>query len=167
MPIKYIEGNIISSDEDVIIHGCNTKGKFGKGFAQVVRKNHPQAAELYDYHHKNNALVLGSVIWAFDKKLIGHALIQPTYGRPGTGQHISYKALRSALLSVKEAARNGVPGTKFKEGFQNISMPLIGSNLGGGEWSEIENIIEDVLEDIKVSVYVLPGNKPSINELIR
>lgn len=159
MAIEYVEGDLLSSDEKVIVHGCNIRGGFDTGFAGVVRKRHPAALQAYMKHHQEKALVLGSVLWAFDGKLIGNAMTQPTYGR--SGQHVSYDALRSCMLAVADAARWGVPGTPFADGFDAVSMPMIGSARGGGDWDVIETIISETLGDLKTRVYVLPGAKPS------
>nr|WP_250807972.1 macro domain-containing protein [Neorhizobium tomejilense] len=163
MAIEYVEGDLLASDEDVVIHGCNVRGGFDTGFAGVVRKRHPLAMEIYMDHHRKGGLILGSVIWAFDGRLIGNALTQPTYGR--TGQHVSYDAVRSCMKSVAMAAVQGVPGTPYSAGFDRVSMPLIGSQRGGGDWDVIERIIDEELPKLKTVVYVLPGAKPSASVL--
>jgi O-acetyl-ADP-ribose deacetylase (regulator of RNase III) len=159
MDIEYIEGDLIASDEQVVIHGCNIKGGFDTGFAGVVKKRHPSAYDAYMTHHQNGGLILGSVIWAFDGRLIGNALTQPTYGRGG--QHVSYAAVESCMLAIEDAARYGVPGTPFSNGFDRVSMPLIGADRGGGDWNEIVRIVEATLKSVKTIIYVLPGHRPS------
>jgi O-acetyl-ADP-ribose deacetylase (regulator of RNase III) len=159
MTIEYVEGDLIASQEEVVIHGCNIKGGFDTGFAGVIKKRHPAARDAYMTHHRNGGLILGSVIWAYDGRLIGNAMTQPTYGRGG--QHVSYEAVASCMQAIDDAARNGVPGTPFSHGFSRVSMPLIGSDRGGGDWSEIERIIEATLKSVKTIVYVLPGHRPS------
>jgi O-acetyl-ADP-ribose deacetylase (regulator of RNase III) len=163
MAIEYVEGDLIASTEEVVVHGCNIKGGFDTGFAGVVKKRHPRARDAYMTHHRNGGLILGSVIWAYDGRLIGNALTQPTYGRGG--QHVSYEALKSCMLAIEDAARFGVPGTPFAKGFSRVSMPLIGSDRGGGDWDEIERIIEETLKSVKTVVYVLPGHRPSAGDL--
>jgi O-acetyl-ADP-ribose deacetylase (regulator of RNase III) len=162
--IEYIEGDLLASDEGVVIHGCNIRGGFDTGFAGVVRKRHPAALDAYMKHHRAGSLILGSVMWAFDgKRLVGNALTQPTYGR--SGQHVSYEAVRSCMLAVADAARNGILGTPFRGGFDRVSMPLIGSQRGGGDWATIERIIEETIGHLTTVVYVLPGHKPTAAEL--
>jgi O-acetyl-ADP-ribose deacetylase (regulator of RNase III) len=163
MAIEYIEGDLIASNEEVVIHGCNTRGGFDRGFAGVVRKRHPAALKAYMENDKNGSLMLGSVIWAYDGRLIGNALTQPTYGRGG--KHVSYEAVESCMRAIDDAARNGVPGTPFAGGFSRVSMPLIGSDRGGGDWDEIERIIASTLTSVKTVVYVLPGHRPSASVL--
>ena len=164
MAVEYIEGDLIASDEGIVIHGCNTKGGFDTGFAGVVRKRHPAALDAYMAHHRNKGLILGSVIWAFDGRLIGNALTQPSYGRR-TEQHVSYPAVRACMEAVADAARNGIPGTPYSGGFQRVSMPMIGSARGGGDWDIIERIVEETLGDLTTVVYVLPGAKPNASQL--
>lgn len=108
MRIEYVEGDLIASQEEVVIHGCNIKGGFDTGFAGVLRKRHPGAREAYMTHHRNGGLILGSVVWAYDGRLIGNAMTQPTYGRGG--QHVSYEAVAACMRAIDDAARHGVPG---------------------------------------------------------
>lgn len=164
MAFTYIEGDLIKSDERVLIHGCNACGKFGSGFAGALRRSHPPAARVYEDVHRRSGLLLGSVLWALDgDRLVGNAVVQPTYGRVGTGRHVSYEALDSALRTVAAAAALGVPGTPYSEGFDRVAMPLIGAGLGGGDWREIEAVATRRLAGLDVAVYVLPGRDPRVD----
>lgn len=165
MALGYVEGNLVISSERVILHGCNARGAFGSGFAGVVRKVHPAAYDAYMAAHAGGRLMLGSVVWADSAgTAVGNCITQPTYGRDGR-RHISYEALRSCMRQVRIAADEGIPGTDFEEGFSRVAMPLIGADLGGGEWSVISRIIADELQGLEAVVYVLPGRRPSAAEL--
>lgn len=159
MALEYVDGNLISSNEGVMVHGCNSKGKFGKGFALAVKEASPVAHKVYDDAHKAGILILGSVVWAADGgRVFGHAITQPTYGK--TGVHLSMPALEAALREVDVAAVMGIPGTRFKDGFDRVAMPMIGSGLGGGNWDEIEALIEKTIVNARPVVYRLPANRP-------
>lgn len=165
MGLEYIEGDLLAAPEAVILHGCNALGAFGSGFAGIVRKKHPEAYEAYMDSHRNGGLVLGAVIWAAcEGAVIGNCITQPTYGRDGR-RHISYEALRACMRQVNLAASCGLPGTQFESGFGRVAMPLIGADLGGGDWNVISRIVAEELKDVSVAVYVLPGRKPSASQL--
>ena len=165
MLIRYIEGDLLVSNETVIVHGCNAKGAFASGFAAAVRKGHPAAFEAYMASHRAGGLVLGSVVWARSGTcVIGNCITQPTFGRDGR-RHVSYDALRACMRMVNAAASDGIPGSQVSDGFDRVAMPLIGADLGGGDWSVISRILEEELCDVSASVYVLPGRRPSAAEL--
>lgn len=165
MNLHYTEGDLIASAETVIVHGCNALGAFASGFAGVVRKNHPSAYEAYAAAHRKGGLVLGSVIWAQSgPTIIGNCITQATYGRDGK-RHVSYEAIRSCMRAVNAAAIDGIPGTAAADGFERVAMPLIGADLGGGDWSVISRIIAEELTNVAATVYVLPGRRPSAAEL--
>jgi len=161
MPL-YAEGDIFRSGAEVIIHGCNARGKFGRGFAEALKRQHPEAHRAYIDAHEKTGLILGSVIWVqCGPRLVGHCITQPTYGRDGA-LHISYDALRSCLETVNSAARHGVPGTLAAAGFKRVWMPMIGADLGGGDWSTISRIIDEELRDVTAVVHYLPKDRSRI-----
>lgn len=165
MALRYIEGNLLAGEDRLILHGCNALGAFGSGFAGVLKKEHPAAYDAYMDAHREGRLILGSVIWAESAgTAIGNCITQPTYGRDGK-RHVSYEALRSCMRQVRFAADMGIPGTDFEEGFSRVAMPLIGADLGGGDWSVISRIVDEELAGLEAVVYVLPGRRPSAAEL--
>ncbi|WP_315922754.1 macro domain-containing protein [Mesorhizobium sp. SP-1A] len=165
MALKYIEGDLFKSNPKVILHGCNMKGGFGSGFAGVLKNLYPEAANAYYSAFKNNNLYLGTVLWVEARGvLIGNCLTQPTFGRDGK-QHISYEAFESCMRHVNQAAEDGIPGTSFEEGFSEVSMPMIGADLGGGDWNKLGQIIAEQLTVVHPTVFVLPGRKYDISRL--
>lgn len=158
----YSEGDIFATAADVIIHGCNARGKFGKGFAYAVREIHPEAFRAYEEAHLTTGLIPGSVVWAqAGRRIIGNCITQPTYANDGK-QHISYEALRACLATVNTAARIGVPGTSAAGGFRKVWLPMIGADLGGGDWTVIARIIDEELTDVEAVVHYLPKDRKRI-----
>lgn len=162
MPIRYIEGSIFDRDTRVVVHGCNAMGKFGKGFAYQIKKRHPEAHDEYMAAFRETGLAAGSVIWVQSSgRLIGNLITQPTYGNDGA-QHIDYEAFRSCLRAVNSAAREGVGGSEFPNGFKSVCMPLVGSDLGGGDWGILSGIVEEELVDVSPVVFYLPKDRQKV-----
>lgn len=155
MKIIYVEGDLLASNERLIVHGCNARGVYASGFAGAVRKTHPWAYEEYMRVHNEFKHVLGTINWAQqDGMTIGNAITQANYGRDGK-QYVSYEAIRSIMHVINNAAREGIPYGEFRHGFERIAMPKIGAKLGGGDWDIIAGIIEETLVDVQPVVYVL------------
>lgn len=165
MSIKYIKGDLFQAKQKVIIHGCNAAGGFGSGFAGVVKKLFPEAADAYYQAYNEKRALLGSVVWVECRGILfGHCITQATYGNDGK-QHVSYEAITACMKGVNRAAEIGVPETSYSEGFDTLSMPMIGSALGGGDWEKIAKIISSELKSVQPSVFVLPNSKLDVQKL--
>lgn len=151
--IRYVVGNLLEASEEVIVHGVNARGAFGSGVAGAMAAAWPEARESYLRAYSNGLVGLGRLIWAEvgGNRILAHAVTQPTYGR--TGVHLSMPALKACMGALAAAA---VVGTGLApNGFRSIAMPKIGAGLAGGDWREIEPVIEETLSDLDVAIYVL------------
>lgn len=165
MKLNYVEGDLFNAKPKVILHGCNMMGGFGSGFAGVLKNIHPEASKAYYSAHKRGSLFLGTVLWVESKGvIIGNCLTQPTYGRDGK-RHVSYEAFESCMRHVNQAAEDGIPGTFAENGFSEVSMPMIGADLAGGDWNILGRIISEQLTSVTPTIFVLPGKKHNITML--
>ncbi len=155
MKIEYIKGNLLTSNESVIAHGCNAQGAFASGFAGALRKTQPFAYEAYMQAHRDNRLNLGSIIWArSDRLIVANIISQERYGREPR-QYVSYEAIKTAMETLNRAGKSGINLSGTELTFQRAAMPMIGAGLGGGDWSVIEQIIETACKDVQPVVYVI------------
>ena len=134
MKINYIKGDLLSTTEGIIMHGCNAQGVMGSGVALAVRQKYPKAYKRYKEEIQRGFLGLGDVQLVEVKQnlLIANAITQEFYGREKK-LYVSYEAIRECFTTVFEVAR----GTEVL----CISIPKIGAGLGGGDWEVILGII--------------------------
>lgn len=148
MKIKYIQGDLFSTEHKYIVHGCNAQGVMGKGVAKLVRELYPQAYE--DYRTKwlrNSALIVGSVHFVdCGSKTIINAITQKTFAKAYNDptRYVSYDAIVECMSTINKT----IPG-------HALAMPRIGAQLGGGKWEIIERIVETELTDVQPVVYTL------------
>lgn len=144
--MKYIEKNILSSNEDIIVHGCNCQGKMGSGVALAIRNKWPEAYRAYVYKYKNFGLQLGEIqaIPIENGRFIINAMTQEFYGRDGK-RYVSYEAIESCMQKISDFMK--------EYGLHSIAMPPIGSGLGGGDWNIIKEIIKEKLCDFEIFIY--------------
>jgi len=146
--IKYVEGNLISLGLegifDVIIQGCNCFCRMSNGLAKEWRKRLPGAWAADQATRVGQKSKLGAYTSAniFDAKkplTAINAYTQYTYDRQS--KPFDYEAFKAVCGRIKE----DFAGKK-------IGFPKIGAGLAGGDWNEIEKIIEEVLgeEDITI-----------------
>lgn len=138
--VRYVTGDVLSSDAFVIAHGVNCKGAFGAGVAYHVARKHPHVKEAYFTKNASEGWKLGDVQFVpitftlSSTQVIANCATQDRYGGPGV--HLNYDALETCMQKVKEFA-DGRP----------VALPRIGAGLAGGDWNRIEAIINRVFGD--------------------
>jgi O-acetyl-ADP-ribose deacetylase (regulator of RNase III) len=110
------------------------------------------------------ALRLGTVVWAMDNKhpqpgvqtarfrIVGNAITQEHWKKEYAvnGRNVDYDAVRSTLKEIDafvKLTQNGYDADSHIlidniSPITRVGFPKIGAGLGGGEWDEIEAIIE-------------------------
>lgn len=149
-------GDLFAADEFVIAHGCNARGKMGKGFALEVKNRYPGAWEVYRDKFERVGLEVGEVVpWTGQDRVVLNCVIQERYGKPGP-VYVSYEGLRRCMRRIETAAkRHQAEGDGTFYFHKRVAMPRIGANLAGGDWKIIEGIIEEEISSIEVAIYTL------------
>ena len=154
MSITYLKGDAtypVGSGHKIIVHVCNDIGKWGKGFVLAISKRWKQPEVNYKaaYTDTTPFPALGDVqfIKVADDitvaNLIGQHGIKRTNSK--STPPIRYPAIKQGLESVARYALDH-RGT--------VHMPRIGCGLAGGQWKEIEPIIEEILINAGVNTTV-------------
>lgn len=150
--IKYIKGDAtspIGNDKRLIVHICNDIGGWGKGFVVAISNKWSEPEQQYRQWFKSqDKFQLGEVQFVEVKEhivvanMIGQHKIKRTNGQVP----IRYNAVEEGLNKVANYAH---------EHNFSVHMPRIGCGLAGGEWTEIEKIINQRLieKNIEVTVY--------------
>lgn len=132
--MKVVHGNLIdlSSDFDVIVHGCNCFHTFGAGFAKQVKERWPEAYAADLATKKGDVYKLGT----YSSCVVGSLTIVNAYTQYdwGIGVRVEYQALREIFKRIKK----DFPGKR-------IAYPAIGAGLAGGDWNTIARIINEEL----------------------
>ena len=146
--IKYIKGDIIlaaqNSEIDVLVQGCNCFCTQGAGLALSIKNTWPEVYAEDCKTKKGDRNKLGTITSFFDKNInvtIINAYTQFTFW--DVNDMLSYDAIESCLKLIK---------TYFSG--KRIGLPKIGCGLAGGDWNIVEKIINDVLVDENVTIYL-------------
>lgn len=155
MSIIYRKGNLLNAfDEgeiDIIAHGVNCSGGFGSGIAGQIAKRFPEVKRQYLFKYNTKGWYLGQIQLVYlNNKIIVNCATQKYYGKyPESqlnGMYCSYEAIRECMHQLK---------TIIKDSDLRIGIPKIGAGLAGGDWNEIEKVINEEFNDIPIYVYVL------------
>ena len=164
--INYITGSALEPIGDgnkVIAHVCNNAGGWGAGFVVAISKKWslPEADYREWFRRKGfhgNKFALGNIdlvrvsdITSDNGKEIYVANMIAQHGYDPKTKPIRYPALYQCLQKVADfCLRKNC----------SVHMPRIGCGLAGGEWKEIEKIVQSTLIDkgIETYVYTLEGD---------
>jgi O-acetyl-ADP-ribose deacetylase (regulator of RNase III) len=166
MKIKYVEGDLFgpakeaSKDNIVIIsHVVNNKGAFGAGFVLHLSKHFPKVKDSYYKWSSSGQLKLGEVLFV-DVGLRNELKIANMCAQTLGGERpLYYNALAKCMDTVGQEAE------KHKA---VIIAPAFGTNLAGGDFKIIEQLMQDCWirdKNLDVTIHYLPGTLPEIENL--
>lgn len=159
LPIRLLHGNVLEPRADgkkIICQLVNDKAvKWGGGVANKIARRFPHAEEAYSKQvvqiPQRNRLGRAIFSEASEDVTIASLIGQEGFG-PSLFPRIRYAALSDCLEQVAEyAASTGA----------SIHMPKIGTGSAGGDWSTINELIDDVMvrAGLSVTVYDVPPKR--------
>lgn len=148
--IKHIKGDIFQSGADVILHQVNCQGVMGSGVAKQVKEKYPAVYEAYkelcSQDEPKNLLGIAQPVQANESTVIINIFAQEKFGYDGNC-YTDYDALRKGFETVRYNNKN-----------ESIAIPyLMGCHRGGGDWSVVSKMIEEVFADCDVTLYEYNG----------
>ena len=158
--IEFVEGNLLESGCDVIVHQVNCQKVMGAGIAKQIRQKWPQVYYEYcdniEYCYENGICrssydFLGMINWTEidNNKYIVNFYSQDEY-YPRDRCHTDYRAFTDCCITLK----NFITGYNLDKANIIIGFPYkIGCGLAGGDWSIVSKIIEEELSDYNVKIY--------------
>lgn len=148
MAIVFKNGDMFTSNAKYLCHQVNCMGKMGSGIAKTVREKFPTAFVEYSnvclHNEKTPSDLLGSIFQSkCGDKIIVHMFAQEQFGR--SIRYTDYDAFLNCLKRIRATVPAG----------SVIAFPHgIGCGLGGGSWSIIFPMIEEVLAgDYEIEVW--------------
>lgn len=146
--LKVIEGDLLNIDEGIIVHQVNCRGKMGSGLAGQLRTKYPTIYTSY-MNKYNEFLMSGETMPLLGtiqlvnitaKLKIGNAFTQFNYGYDGK-LYTNYDAIKKAFSHLKLVNIRSIP----------VYIPYqYGSNLGGGRWETVNEIIAEAYPNVIV-----------------
>ncbi len=151
--ISYQRGDAtvpVAAGEKIICHVCNDIGGWGRGFVVAISKRWPEPEKRYRAWYEQGEVGgfrLGAIqIVGVEPELsVANMIAQRDVLAIAGVPPIRYDALESCLKSLTEHA------VRIRA---SVHMPRIGCGLAGGNWSEVEAIVEATLGAAGVSVHV-------------
>lgn len=152
--IKLIQGDLFSSDADIIAHGVNCSGGFGSGIAGIIAKEYPWVREQYFQRFDGYGWQLGDVQFVYPPNggsilpIIANVATQRKFGYDGK-KYVTYTAIEEGFRKVVQFAN--------EQGL-TVAAPRIGAGLAGGSWAKILPIFVKVASEyshVAIEIYSL------------
>jgi len=140
--IKEIKGSLFDSPTKVIAHGANTLGIMGAGIARSIKAIYPNNFKTYNEKCLKGEFKLGDVLLVEDNKRI----VANLGTQNELGAHASLQAVKLSFVLLMEELQ--------KLGLKEVAIPKIGCGIGGLEWKDVREIVEEVSENYGVTVLV-------------
>lgn len=161
--VRYITGDATRPTGDglkIIAHCCNNVGAWGAGFVVALSRRWERPEREYRRWAEGHGDVkfrgmLGAMqlVPVEDDIYVANIVGQDGIGKSSGGKSpVRYDAISTGLRFVAQYALD------HRDRRVSVHMPRIGCGLAGGQWSEIEPLLDRhfVAHGIPVTVYDLP-----------
>lgn len=170
--VQFVKGDLLESNCDYICHQVNCQGKMNSGIAKQIREKWPVVYNNYmskydavsdlaikTYGGYENSLDVSEILLG-DIQIVGlwdnyhttdrHQSVINMFAQQHYGydkrRYTSYDAFWNCLNLIKQSVTTD----------KKIGFPYnIGCGLGGANWNVILTMIDTVLADYTVEIYVL------------
>ena len=139
-------GNILSVDQGIIAHGCNSRGVMNSGVARQLREKYPQIYEPYG--RDTRGLGTMTLVKVSPYLFVANLITQKDYGRDPSRVYVNYEALDMAMETLRAAAGHT----------QVVHFPMIGGGLGNGDKQRILKIMEHHFPGDEGNLWLLTEN---------
>jgi len=147
--IYEVQGDILLSKAQLIVHGVAPNDHFEQGLALSLREKFPAMYQDFRHHYHVSHPECGEIaLWAGEGVHIAHLFTQDKApdragGHAGTAR-IAYvhKALRNLHKLIE------------KDGITSVAMPRLATGVGGLDWNAVKAEIQQQLGSLNCNVFV-------------
>jgi O-acetyl-ADP-ribose deacetylase (regulator of RNase III) len=153
--IYKVEGDILLSKAQAIVHGVGINDPMDKGLALELRNKYPSLQkDLNRWCHQHNTKPGEAWMWVGQNNVRVVNLI--THENMESNDHHYDKA---TLIDVKHALGALVKIIAFEK-LTSIALPKLGTGFGDLEWDDVWPLIENYLGGVAIPVYVYVIYRP-------
>ena len=163
--LRYVQGDLLQSDCDIIIHQANCFTRMRSGIAKSIVAMYPQAEKAdkefhipsgdkarlgnFSYAHMPRVGIEGvTIVNLYGQYTYGTDKVQTVYGKFEEG-------LRKVMEGLATSPKHKEAYEADVSVFYKIGLPYrIGCGLAGGDWNVVRTIIENVCFDYDVPIYI-------------
>jgi len=155
--IYEVEGDILKSDAQAIVHGVASNDPMTQGLALLIHQMFPQMhKDFHKWCHQNHPKV--GTVWKWDK--VKNLIIINMLTQDGNNHHGTHPP-KANLSDVNHSLR-ALKKLISKEKIKSIAIPRLATGVGGLLWEEVQPLIINQLEEVKIPIYLYSTYIPNI-----
>ncbi len=147
--IKYVEGDILKTKADAIVHGIAPNDDFKQGLALSLRENWPSLYKDFRHFCKTQSPKEGEV-WSWKGPGGPVVFNLMTQDAPKTKNDHPGKASMTHLHHAFKNLKKELATHEVK----SIAITKIATGVGGLDWDEVKPELEASLKELEIPVYV-------------
>lgn len=156
--IDFVKGDLLASQDNVLVNTVNTVGVMGKGVALQFKDEFPYNYRIYVDACKRRELYPGKLLIVKDFSLrYGSKIIVNFPTKIHWRNPSEYEYIETGLVALREYLS--------RERVESISIPPLGCGNGGLDWERVKHLIIANLEDLDVRIHVYEPNLKVTNLL--
>lgn len=145
--IRFVKGNLLESDAQVLVNTVNTVGVMGKGIALQFKEAYPNNYLLYRKACKEHKVCVGKMFVTTDRSLYKGEKVIVNFPTKTTWRKPSeYSYIQNGLADL----RNQIEIHHWT----SIAIPPLGSHNGGLDWNVVKPMILNALSDLNCEVLI-------------
>ncbi len=164
---KIEQGDLLASDNDVYVHGCNCMLTMGGGIAASIAKEYPEVEAVDKLTQRGDLFKLGKLTsWTGSHARIQNKQI--TIVNAYTQFYPGNESEKSIIYAVRnyKAIADVMHRISVKYESLKIGMPEIGMGICGGDKKIIYGILEETFKNSNCLVTVYQWVPPKIPEFV-
>ena len=147
--IHNVTGDILLSRAQAIAHGIASNDPMKQGLALSLHEKFPSMhKDFHHWCHQQHPKPGSAWMWGGPNGVRIINLIT----QEGTLEHGS-KPGKATLKSVRDSLKQLVKIIE-KESITSVALPKLATGVGGLEWEKVQPVIEELLGDLDIPVYV-------------
>jgi O-acetyl-ADP-ribose deacetylase (regulator of RNase III) len=162
--IYKVEGDILLSKAQAIVHGVGVNDPMDKGLALKLRNKYPSLQkDLNRWCYQHDTKPGEAWMWVGQNNV--RIVILITHENTESNDHHYDKA---TLNNIRHALSALVKMVAFEK-LTSIAVPRLGTGLGDLDWDDVSPLIENNLGGLDIPVYVYvaycpgqPANEPNV-----
>jgi len=157
--VKYLKGNLLESEAQVLVNTVNTVGVMGKGIALQFKNKFPTNYKIYSTACKNKEVITGKLLVVKENTLEGEKIIINFPTKTEWFKKSTYAYIEEGLIDLVKVIE------EFK--IQSIAIPPLGCGNGGLNWDKVKALIEKYLGKLtQVDIQIFEPNE-EIKEILK
>lgn len=142
--IEYKKGDILKENTEAIVNTVNCVGVMGKGLALQFKNKYPQNFREYAIACENKEIIPGKMFVYHTGETPKYIINFPTK---------THWKINSKMKDI-ENGLNDLLNIIIKLNIQSIAIPPLGSGLGGLDWNNVKQVIEQKLSNVECKILI-------------